>query len=309
MKQKYPLVSVVMPTYNGSKTIGRALQSVLRQDYSNMEIFVVDDCSIDNTVEVVSRINDKRIHILKHKENKNGSAARNTGIRESNGKYIAFLDDDDEWKTNKISMQVKCLEERDPSIWKAVVVSHSILFNNRWRDVILKKEGDISKEILLMQISLAAGSSLLISKDAIDDIGFFNEKYVRHQDMEYVLRYLRKYKLATQPQPLSIIHGHSGKVSGDKLVKVKQIFLKDFKKNIESFGEKTSKKIYARQWLQVSKHYAMDGDIQKTFRYLRKSLSFALLFSERCKVIILENYISLPYYLLRGLIQRYIKNE
>jgi glycosyltransferase involved in cell wall biosynthesis len=304
MKKHYPLVSVVMPTYNGGKTIQRAIKSVLKQEYPNLELIVVDDASKDNTIEIVEGIKDTRIRIVKHSTNRNGSAARNTGIKNSKGEYIAFLDDDDEWLPEKLSEQIKYLEEKDPSIFKAVVSSYSIESGKGWREVIQKQEGDITKEIFLMQISLAAGSNLLIHRDVVKEIGLFNEKYLRHQDMEFVLRYLRIFKLATIPIPLSLIHGHSGRVSGEKMLRVKERFLKDFQKDIEKLGRKISKRIYARQWLQVSKHYSLDGDIRNTLKYLFESLSYGLLFSNRCKILILENYIALPYHLLKGLIKK-----
>jgi len=183
-----------------------------------------------------------------------------------------------------------------------------ILSGDKWREVIQTKEGDLRKDIFLMQVSLAAGSCLMVRREVFNDIGLFNESYLRHQDMEFVLRYLRKYKLAVVREPLAKIYGHSGNVSGQKMLEVKSKFLKDFEKDINSFGEETARKIYARQWLQVSKHYALDGDIKNTFKYLFKSLSYTVLFSNKYRGIILENYIALPYHLFKGIIKRFKSN-
>lgn len=299
-----PLVSVIIPTYNGESTILRAINSVLNQTYSNLELIVVDDCSKDNTFEVVKNVKDKRVKVLRHKENRGGSAARNTGIKEAKGEYIAFLDDDDEWLSEKVEKQVEYLKSKESSLYKGVVCSHMILSGKKWRTVIQTKEGDLREDILLMRLSLAAGSCLMVNRYVFNDIGMFNESYLRHQDMEFVLRYLRKYKLGVMEEPLAKIYGHSGNVSGEKMLEVKSKFLKDFEKDINSFGKKVAKKIYARQWLQVSKHYALDGDIKNTFKYLHTSLSYGILFSNRYKFLILENYIALPYHLLKGLVKR-----
>ena len=96
MTDKSVTVSVIIPTYNRAHLVGRAIRSVLNQTYQDFEIIVVDDCSTDNTEEIVKGFNDHRIRYMRHDRNRGGSAARNTGIKASQGKYIAFLDSDDE---------------------------------------------------------------------------------------------------------------------------------------------------------------------------------------------------------------------
>jgi len=101
MTDKSVTVSVIIPTYNRAHLVGRAIRSVLNQTYQDFEIIVVDDCSTDNTEEIVKGFNDHRIRYMRHDRNRGGSAARNTGIKASQGKYIAFLDSDDEWLLKK----------------------------------------------------------------------------------------------------------------------------------------------------------------------------------------------------------------
>jgi glycosyltransferase involved in cell wall biosynthesis len=295
-------ISVIIPTYNGSRNIKRAIQSVLNQDYPNIEVIVVDDASTDDTVGVVKSIKDSRLKIIEHKVNKNGSAARNTGIKASKGKYIALLDDDDEWLPTKLSKQVEYLEKKDSKEWKAVVGSYITEKNGLQKETILTKEGDLRKEILLMEVSMSIGSGILIEKKAVEEIGGFDEKYLRHQDLEFILRYFRKYKLATFPDIVLKRFGHSGTPSGEKILAVKVLYLNDFKKDIESFGKSISRKIYARQWLQVSKHFSLDGDFKNTLKYYFKSLSFAILKANTVKIFPNENYISIPFYLLRAIV-------
>lgn len=104
-----PFVSVVIPTYNRARTIGKAIDSVLAQSFQDLEVIVVDDGSQDDTSEVLSRFGS-RIRLIRQ-ENCGVSAARNAGIREARGKWIAFLDSDDEWRPEKLARQMDCLKK------------------------------------------------------------------------------------------------------------------------------------------------------------------------------------------------------
>lgn len=107
------LVSVVMPAYNAANTIERATYSVLNQTYQNLELLVIDDCSGDETVKIVNKLQqtDPRVRLLKNKNNSGAGYTRNVGIGNAQGAYIAFLDADDEWKPNKVKLQVNYLNE------------------------------------------------------------------------------------------------------------------------------------------------------------------------------------------------------
>lgn len=295
-------ISVIIPTYNGSENIKRAIESVLNQDYPNIEVIVVDDASTDNTVEVVESIKDNRLKLIEHQVNKNGSAARNTGIKASTGEYIALLDDDDEWLPQKLSKQIEYFKTKDKNIWKAVVVSFVTEKQGNKKETILTKEGDLRKEILSMEVSMSIGSGILIEKKAVEEIDGFDERYLRHQDLEFMLRYLRKYKLGAMSEVLLKRFGHSGTPSGEKILAVKDLYLNDFKKDIENFGSNIAKRIYARQWLQVSKHFSLEGDLKNTTKYYFKSLSYTVIPSNTIRFLPNENYLSIPYYLLRAMI-------
>lgn len=105
-----PLVSVIIPTYNRANLIQRAVRSVLAQTYAKFELIVVDDCSLDNTVSLVSAVQDDRVKVIRHQANQGEGASRNTGMQVSRGKYAAFLDSDDEWLPSKLERQVAALE-------------------------------------------------------------------------------------------------------------------------------------------------------------------------------------------------------
>ena len=107
------MVSVIIPTYNRGPLIGRAIASVLNQTYKDIEVLVIDDASTDYTETVVDSIKDERLHYYKLEKNGGACRARNVGISKAQGEYIAFLDSDDEWMSNKIELQYKFAKEKN----------------------------------------------------------------------------------------------------------------------------------------------------------------------------------------------------
>lgn len=108
----HELVSIIMPSYNTAVYITESIQSVLAQTYEDWELIIVDDCSTDNTDEVVnSYLLDKRIRYIKNENNSGAAMSRNRALREAKGKWIAFLDSDDLWESNKLQKQISFMRE------------------------------------------------------------------------------------------------------------------------------------------------------------------------------------------------------
>lgn len=106
-------VSVITPMYNSADYILQTIESVIAQTYKHWEMIIVDDCSQDNSVEIVSEVikNESRVKLIKLVKNCGGAVSRNTAIREASGRYIAFLDSDDLWDSNKLYLQIKFMQE------------------------------------------------------------------------------------------------------------------------------------------------------------------------------------------------------
>lgn len=100
------LVSIIMPAYNSACFISDSIKSVINQTYSNWELLVIDDCSHDNTIEVVKSFNDERVVLIESEKNGGGAIARNKGLAKAKGKWIAFLDSDDIWYNTKLEKQL-----------------------------------------------------------------------------------------------------------------------------------------------------------------------------------------------------------
>lgn len=111
-KKNDALVSIIMPSYNTGTFVGESINSVIAQTYQNWELIIVDDCSLDNSVDVIkSFLNDKRIRLYVNRKNLGAAKSRNFAIRQAKGKWIAFLDSDDLWKPCKLARQIEYMEK------------------------------------------------------------------------------------------------------------------------------------------------------------------------------------------------------
>jgi len=124
------LVSIIMPSYNTEEFISEAIKSILKQTYDNWELIIVDDCSTDNTDNVVSGfLNDPRILYLKNEKNAGAAVSRNRALREAKGKWIAFLDSDDLWHPQKLEKQIAFMQEKG---YKFTYTDYNIQLNGEW---------------------------------------------------------------------------------------------------------------------------------------------------------------------------------
>ncbi len=186
------LVSVIIPTYNRESTIEKSLQSVMNQTYKNIEIIVIDDGSTDNTENIVKDIQDERILYIKQ-ENKGVSRARNTGILNSKGEYIAFQDSDDIWHANKLEVQMKKFRN---SQYGLVYSSFNKIYEKK-NSVLPKlkrgKEGNIYFDLL--KLNFIGCPTVILKKEVVEKCGIFDESLHKYEDWEYFIRISREYKV------------------------------------------------------------------------------------------------------------------
>lgn len=186
MKQN-PFFSVVIPTYNSADFLRCAINSVLKQTFSDYEIIVVDNHSLDHTDQVVASYTDPRIRYLKIHNQGVIAASRNLGIRESYGEWVAFLDADDSWQPQKLARCFQeCNEETD-------IVRHRLLImrdGQEWKETKTKATGTIDYEELLYGGNCLATSAVLVRKKCLLAIGGFCEKseFVTVEDYDLWLR-------------------------------------------------------------------------------------------------------------------------
>jgi len=194
-----PLVSVIIPTYNSADYISESIGSVLSQTYADFEIIVVDDGSTDNTAEVVKLINDRRIKYIKT-DNKGNYFARNRGVRESAGEYIAFLDADDIWMKGKLKAQVSILDKhKDIGL---CCTDHYLFFGKKKEDVYIDTLHSFSEDFLshsnfiekLLLENVIITSSVIIRKSCFEHLGVFDTGCQNAMDYEMWLRITLNYR-------------------------------------------------------------------------------------------------------------------
>lgn len=194
------LVSVIIPSYGGGEFLCRAVDSVLSQTYTNIEVIVVDDNGLRTenqrkTEEIMGRYADRyNVRYICHEKNKNGSAARNTGALNANGTYLALLDDDDEYCPNNIEKHINVLSALPEEYALTYCGDATFLHNKKIAETYVEKSGSLLFEVLMHTVTIGS-SSLCIRKSAWDKLGGFDESFRRHQDWEFTARAAAAYKV------------------------------------------------------------------------------------------------------------------
>src|SRR6478672_10157769 len=178
-----PLISVIIPVFNGEKTIYETVQSVLNQTFKNIEVIIINDGSQDKTLKIVESIQDNRLKIFSY-ANAGLAASRNRGINLASGEYISFIDADDLWVPDKLEAQLKALQTNPEA-----VIAYS------WTDYIdedgkflypgshVTLSGNVYKDLLLNNF-LESGSNVLVRQQAFKEFGYFDESLTAAEDWE-----------------------------------------------------------------------------------------------------------------------------
>ena len=214
MDRVSPLVSVVIPTYNGAKYLPQALDSVLAQTYRPYEIVVVDDGSKDNTRAVLQPYLTQISYV--YQDNRGEPAARNTGIRNSKGEFIAFLDADDLWHPRKLELQMNCFRQH-PEYGLVYCLMQTFMgeplpeFDRMEAPPSAVPTGRIFSQLFWKPAF--APSAVLFRKSCIDSAGLFDEHFFIGCDYQMWLRMARHVQIGCVPQPLTLYRLHPGSLS------------------------------------------------------------------------------------------------
>lgn len=198
-------VSVIIPTYNRAQKVARAVTSVLCQRYTDYELIVVDDGSSDETAGTLSLF-PPRLTRLVHERNRGVSAARNTGIMASRAPLIAFLDSDDYWLPDKLSVQTAFFEAHPEAMacqTQEIWIRKGVRVNPAKKH--LKPSGSIF--VPSLKLCLVSPSAVMVRRSLLDEVGLFDEALPVCEDYDLWLRVSCRYPIHLIPEPLVIKEG------------------------------------------------------------------------------------------------------
>lgn len=204
------LISIIIPTYRRPDVLRRSIESVLNQTFQNFEIIVVNDDQFDAKLKkIIEGYNDDRIFLLQNQRAKGGNGARNTGIINSHGSFIAFLDDDDEWLPNYLESKISCINNNLDKNIGLVYGAYLLEDNKKWEERKYFKSGNLLPDLLTEKIRIGASSNIFISKSVIETVGLWDEQLKRQQDLEFLVRVTANYKALSIDKIILKVYGHN----------------------------------------------------------------------------------------------------
>lgn len=214
----YGMVSIIMPNYNSEKYIEAAIKSVLAQTYKNWELLLVDDCSSDNSLELAKAFEDERIRIFSTKENGGAALARNKGIEEAKGRWIAFLDNDDLWTSDKLEKQIPYMQNNGIAFsytdYEVIDENHTVIST-------FKPRLDVCKYKDILKHNLIGCLTVVYDSEKLGKV-FMPTNAVKREDMACWLSILKNGEEAhCLHECLAQYKVHSNSVSSNKLKMLK----------------------------------------------------------------------------------------
>jgi glycosyltransferase involved in cell wall biosynthesis len=203
-----PLISIIVPAHNAEATVARALKSALAQTYRPIEIVVVDDGSDDATGEVVSGFGSNLILLITNPSCLGVAAARNAGIRQAKGEFIAFLDADDEWQAEKLARQMALIAGA-PSMSFVACAANYITNDNtasRYPDETRQPHGGSDAWKTLLAYSFVCTPSVLARRSTLDEVGLFDDSLVVGEDQDLWIRLARHGEVGFIDEVLVNVH-------------------------------------------------------------------------------------------------------
>lgn len=230
-----PVISVVIPVYNGDKTIAATVSSVLSQSFEELELLVVNDGSQDQTLEIVQAFTDNRLQVLNY-SNAGLAASRNRGLSVAAGEFVSFIDADDLWTPDKLADQLQALRQNPQAAlaysWTDCVTDQARFVRHGSH---ISAEGSVYKQLLLGNF-LDSGSNALIRRSAFETTGGFDESLKAAEDWDMFLRLAKTYEFACVPK-VQVLYRLSSQSMSANLERQEQESLKVLRRAYELVPE------------------------------------------------------------------------
>lgn len=265
------MISVVIPTYDrNADVVMRAVKSVIKQTYTEWELYVVDDNKENNPYSesirvALDELKDDRIHYLRMEKNSGACAARNKGIQESKGEYVAFLDDDDEWLPERLEKQLPALEDDNVGFTYCGVWILNEMTGKKKSSLIQFKQGNVYYDLLKGNF-MGGVSNFIVKRSAMEECGAFRIDMPSSQDYELWIRLSKKYEVSCVAENLSVLHIHEG----DSITRSLDRRIAGFKKVLETYYDDIikDKKAYSFQLYNLGKWMILNKEKKEGLQYL-----------------------------------------
>jgi hypothetical protein len=280
--------SVIMPVYNVEQFVAEAVESVLNQTYEDFELIIVNDLGQDSSIEICQSFSDNRIRFVHHQQNEGLAGARNSGVRAAKGQYLAFLDSDDCWHPEKLSMHLQHFE-KDALV--GLSYSRSAFIDEQSKPMNCYQMPpliDISPEVIMCRNPVGNGSAPVIRREVFEAISykkqsqfgerdcFFDDDFRRSEDVECWLRIslTTDWKVEGIPDVLTLYRVNTGGLSAnlqqqfeswEKLVEKTRTYAPLFTKHHEHLARAYQLRYLARQGIRL-----FDGKV--AFQFFNKAL-------------------------------------
>lgn len=267
-----PQVSIILPTYNRSRTLPRAIRSILAQTFREFELIVVDDGSTDDTESVVRSFNDSRLTYVKQDHSGSASIARNTGINSSSCPLLAFQDSDDEWLVDKLECQMLALKN-SPDDTGLICGGYLILAPGSGARYVGAKQ--------FMRLGEWNASNIydfhfitptwLVKRSVMTEVGSFDDELSNLEDWELIFRLFKKCKIIALDCPLVVKHGSADSINASPSSRIPSL-----ERIIHKHGEiwRDHPGVLAKLHEELGRWQCRHGSIQSGRRNFLKSLKF-----------------------------------
>lgn len=208
-----PVVSIVLPTFNGERYLRQAVESCLGQSYRNIELIIVDDCSVDRTPEIIKSYTDPRIVVIRNRRNKGLPRSLNIGFSKASGDYLTWTSDDNEYKVTAIAEMLQFLQSAPAVDFVCADLTEYYEGSNEERYRSIPDELDLRESNMV-------GACFLYTRKLQQKIGQFDDRYSLVEDYDYWLRISKSFTMRHLPVNLYYYRYHSGALTSRKLLSV-----------------------------------------------------------------------------------------